>query len=50
MSLIYDLFPTIALDKAGHPQLEKIIDQQINEAGLVNHSSWTVKLVQVIHT
>ncbi|CAG0918290.1 unnamed protein product [Notodromas monacha] len=50
MSLISDLFPNVTLDKAGHPKLEKLIDDQVKEAGLINHQPWTVKLIQLYET
>ena len=48
LSLINDLFPGITLDKAGYPELEAAIKVQIDNAKLVNHPSWTLKLIQVI--
>ena len=48
MSLINDLFPGIVLDKAGYPELEQAIANQVEEAGLINHPSWRLKLIQVI--
>ena len=48
LSLINDLFPGIVLDKAGYPELEQAIANQVEEAGLINHPSWRLKLIQVI--
>ena len=50
MSLINDLFPGIVLDKAGYPDIEAAIDQQVQEAGLINHPSWSLKLIQLFET
>ena len=50
MSLINDLFPGIVLDKAGYPDIEAAIEQQVQEAGLVNHPSWCLKLIQLFET
>lgn len=47
LSLINDLFPGIVLDKAGYPELEQAIANQVEEAGLINHPSWRLKLIQV---
>lgn len=47
LSLINDLFPGITLDKAGYPELETAIANRVEEAGLVNHPAWTLKLIQV---
>ena len=49
LSLINDLFPGIVLDKAGYPELEQAIANQVEEAGLINHPSWRLKLIQVYH-
>ena len=50
LSLINDLFPGITLEKAGYPDLEGAIDNRVNEAGLINHPTWTLKLIQLFET
>ena len=47
MSLIADLFPGITLDSATYAELQVAIANQVEAAGLVNHPSWNLKLVQV---
>ena len=50
MSLINDLFPGINIEKAVYPDLEAAIDQEVKAAGLINHPSWTLKLIQLYET
>ncbi len=47
LSLINDLFPGISIDKGGYPDLEAAIQNRVEEAKLVYHPSWILKLVQV---
>ena len=47
LSLIDDLFPGLTLDKAGYPEIEQAISDCVEEAKLVNHPPWCLKLIQV---
>ena len=50
MSLIDDLFPGLAMEKGGYPDLEEAIEKRVTEAGLINHPSWVLKLIQLFET
>ncbi|GFO43348.1 dynein heavy chain 5, axonemal [Plakobranchus ocellatus] len=50
VSLIGDLFPGITLDKAGYPELESAIARNVEDAKLINHPEWSIKLVQLFET
>lgn len=50
ISLVADLFPNQAIEKTAYPELESIIESQVEEAGLVNHPPWALKLIQLYET
>ena len=50
MSLINDLFPSIQIEKAMYPALEDAIDKEVQAAGLINHPSWMLKMIQLYET
>ena len=50
MSLVNDLFPNMALDKTGYPELEHAIEDEIAKANLINHAPWSIKLIQLFET
>ncbi|KAK4873406.1 hypothetical protein RN001_015435 [Aquatica leii] len=49
-SLVSDLFPSQTLEKTVYPELELAINTQVEEAGLVNHAPWQIKLIQLYET
>uniref|UniRef100_H2ZXC8 AAA+ ATPase domain-containing protein n=1 Tax=Latimeria chalumnae TaxID=7897 RepID=H2ZXC8_LATCH len=50
LSLISDLFPSIQLDSSTYAELQSAVGNQVNEAGIVNHPPWNLKLVQLYET
>lgn len=47
LSLINDLFPGLQLDSSTYDDLQAAVANQVEEAGLINHPPWNLKLVQV---
>ena len=47
LSLISDLFPGIQLDNATYEELQVAVAYQVEQAMLVNHPPWNLKIVQV---
>ncbi|XP_064553878.1 dynein axonemal heavy chain 5 isoform X1 [Drosophila montana] len=50
ISLVSDLFPNQTLEKTNYPELEAAILQQTEEASLVYHPPWVLKLIQLYET
>ncbi|RZF32385.1 hypothetical protein LSTR_LSTR001849, partial [Laodelphax striatellus] len=50
ISLVADLFPNQVLEKTSYPQLESAILGQVEEAGLIYHPPWVLKLIQLYET
>uniref|UniRef100_A0A8W7PQG3 Dynein, axonemal, heavy chain 5 n=1 Tax=Anopheles coluzzii TaxID=1518534 RepID=A0A8W7PQG3_ANOCL len=50
MSLVTDLFPNQTLEKTSYTELEAAIANQVEEAGLVYHPPWVLKLIQLYET
>ncbi|KAG5882158.1 Dynein heavy chain 5, partial [Gonioctena quinquepunctata] len=50
LSLIEDMFPGIKLTTKSWKDLQKAITNQCNEMGLVNYSSWNLKIIQLYET
>lgn len=47
LSLVTDLFPNQILEKTAYPELEEAIESQVEADGLIYHSPWVLKLIQV---
>ena len=47
LSLISDLFPGITLDSATYVDLQVAVAHQLEQALLINHPAWNLKIVQV---
>jgi len=50
LSLVTDLFPNQVLEKTSYPELEEAITSQVEAEGLIYHSPWVLKLIQVHYT
>ena len=50
LSLVNDLFPNMQLEKIGYPELESAIAEKIEDAELINHPLWAIKLIQLYET
>jgi len=47
ISLVGDLFPNMLIEKTAYPHLEAAIAEKAEEAGLIFHPPWVLKLIQV---
>lgn len=50
ISLVADLFPNQSIEKTVYSDLETAISQKAEEAGLVFHPPWVLKLIQLYET
>uniref|UniRef100_A0A8D0F655 Dynein axonemal heavy chain 8 n=1 Tax=Strix occidentalis caurina TaxID=311401 RepID=A0A8D0F655_STROC len=50
LSLVNDLFPGLQLDSNTYAELQAAVANQVEEAGLINHPPWNLKLVQLYET
>ncbi|NXF67302.1 DYH8 protein, partial [Ciccaba nigrolineata] len=50
LSLVNDLFPGLQLDSNTYAELQAAVASQVEEAGLINHPPWNLKLVQLYET
>lgn len=48
--MVTDLFPNQVLEKTLYPELEEAITSQVEAEGLIYHSPWVLKLIQVHYT
>lgn len=50
ISLVGDLFPNQVIEKTAYPHLEAAIAEKAEEAGLIFHPPWVLKLIQLYET
>ena len=50
LSLISDLFPSLKLNKTAYPELETALDDRFELEKLIDHPSWSMKLIQLYET
>ncbi|KAG6453385.1 hypothetical protein O3G_MSEX008144 [Manduca sexta] len=50
ISLVADLFPNQVLEKTTYNELEEAIKKQVDQAGLINHPPWILKIIQLYET
>ncbi|NXV72009.1 DYH8 protein, partial [Atlantisia rogersi] len=50
LSLINGVFPGLQLDSSTYAELQAAVANQVEEAGLINHPPWNLKLVQLYET
>lgn len=50
LSLLEDLFPGIKLDKEKYDDLQKAINQKVDDEGLINYNDWNLKIIQLYET
>jgi dynein heavy chain len=50
LSLLNDLFPGLGVDKNVFEKLESAIQNNVSRSGLVNHSDWNLKVLQLYET
>lgn len=50
LSLINDIFPGLNLPKMQHPEVESAIKMQVEQAGLIHHTPWVGKVIQLYET
>eukprot|EP01135_Chromosphaera_perkinsii_P008183 Nk52_evm5s1178 gene=Nk52_evmTU5s1178 len=50
LSLINDLFPGLTTGIANYPELENALQNQVKDMGLIYHSPWVQKIIQLYET